>query len=94
MKNQTLPKYKKGDRLVMMDENPDYTFPHDDNMVVDDEPQWYSYERHQMMVIGNIKLLVKRMNVRKIFLTPYVEGQKEYNIELLCHIYFKQSKLK
>ena len=94
MINTIKPKYKKGDRLVMMDENPNYTFPLDDNMVVDGEPQWYSYERHPNGGYWQYPIAGKANECPEDFLTPYVEGQEEYTVELPCHVYFKARKNK
>lgn len=87
-----IPKYKKGDRLVMMDENPDFTIPHEDNMVVNGEPNWYVYEKHPNGGYWQYPIEGKANECPEDFLTPYIEGQKEYTIELPCHIYYKQRK--
>ncbi len=84
------PKYKKGDRLVYMDENPEFTFPHDDNMVVDGDPIWEENEFHPKKGYWSYPIKGKANNCPEDFLTPYVEGQEEYTIELPCHIYFKK----
>jgi hypothetical protein len=87
-----LPKYKKGDRLVYMHENPEFIHPLDDNMVVDGKPNWRAYECHPNGGYWSYPIKDKANECPEDFLTPYVEGQEEYTIELPCHIYFKMKK--
>lgn len=88
------PKFKVGDRLVYMDENPDFTFPLDDDMVVSSEPFWKSNENHPNGGYWAYPIEGKANPCPEDFLTPYVEGQEEYTDELPCHVYYKSRKAK
>jgi hypothetical protein len=83
------PKYKIGDRLAYMDENPEFTFPLDDNMVVNGDPTWEDSEFHPNGGYWNYPIKGKANKCPEDFLTPYLEGQVEYDVELPCHIFFK-----
>ncbi len=88
------PKYKTGDRLVLVDEDPSFNIPHDDNMVVTSPPAWESNMFHPKGGYWAYPISGKSNFCPEDFLTPYVEGQKHYNTDLPCHIYFKQRKRK
>ena len=92
--NRPEPRYHVGQRLVLMDSDPEFTFPHDYDMVVSAEPVWMDYENHPEGGYWYYPIVGKANGCPEDFLTPHVEGQKEYTEELPCHKYFRQRKNK
>ncbi len=85
---KSTPKYNIGQRLVCMNENPKYTLPLDDNFIVSSEGSWHIYEEHPNGGYWEYGIEGKENDCPEDFLTPFIEGQLHYLIQLPCHIYF------
>lgn len=78
---KTTPKYKIGQHLVLMDSNPDFTFPLDNNMIVSGEAQWNNYGKGYW----EYPIKGKANNSPEDLLLPYEENKKEYIIDNSLH---------
>lgn len=92
--SHSLPLYSVGQRLVLMDENPDFDYPLDDNMVVAEPGEWCRHSDHPEGGYWEYKIVGKANACPEAFLTPWIEGQKYYHEVLPCHLEFKARKEK